>query len=57
VTWGDYLSYKARADAAERRAVELEKALREIQMLCEVSGVDSLTWRIVKKALSGEPPE
>ena len=31
MTWGDYLSYKARAEAAEDRVVELEECIKELE--------------------------
>jgi multidrug resistance efflux pump len=65
LTWGDYVSYKARAEAAERRVAELEKTLREIRASVAASitayATDSLgaaeCLREIEEAVSGESPE
>jgi hypothetical protein len=61
-TWGDYLSWYARAKAAEERVAELEKVLHEINHEVKVGRYDapaSVTYieSIVDEALSREAPE
>jgi len=67
MTWGDYISYKARAEAAERRVAELEKALRSaadrFEEIFESEDPEFISEhayfgiRNAERAVSGEPPE